>query len=362
MGLVFMHNHPGEAAPRFSRTDDDGERLLSAFLRHRIPDSLHLAVLVTERGVHARVLGSRDPLRVIEVGIRRRVLFDPATPGLTRVPEYDRQVRAFGADSQRSLSELSVAIVGLGGTGSLVAQELVHLGVKRFTLIDPDVVDSTSLNRLANATGQDVGNAKTEVASRYIKAVSPTADVNQIQDDVMRSDVATNLFRTDFIFGCTDSHGSRSVLQQVAYQYLVPCIDMGSTIVVSSGKITHIHGRVQMLAPGLPCLTCSGLIDPDEVRRDMMTSLEKQSDPYVVGVREPAPAVMSLNGTVASLAITMFLQSTTSIVGNVRHLLYNAISQSLRVISPKAQPDCFICSPRGALARGASAPLMARQD
>ena len=137
---------------------------------------------------------------------------------------------------------------------------------------------------------------------------------------------------------------------------------MGSTIIASNGKITHIHGRVQMLAPGMPCLTCSQLLDTNEVRRDMMTEFEKKTDPYIVGAREPAPAVMSLNATVASLAVTMFLNTVTEMGGDARHLLYNAISSSLRTIAPKAQPDCFICSSAGALGRGDDYPLMARQD
>jgi hypothetical protein len=58
----------------------------------------------------------------------------------------------------------------------------------------------------------------------------------------------------------------------------------------------------------------------------------------------------------------MLLGMVTGFGSNARHLLYNAISSSLRVIAPKAQPNCFICSSAGALARGDDAPLMARQD
>src|SRR5205807_2093444 len=140
------------------------------------------------------------------------------------------------------------------------------------------------------------------------------------------------------------------------------CIDMGSTIVAADGKVTHVHGRVQMLAPGLPCLSCSRVLNPTEVRRDMMTAFERQTDPYIVGAREPAPSVMSLNATISSLAVTMLLNAVTELPGSARHLLYNAIAGSLRLIAPRAEPDCFMCSSVGALARADAAPLMARQD
>lgn len=362
-GLVFVHSHPGPEPPQFSMMDDDGEEHLEAFLRRRVPDATHTALVVSAGGAAARVLGSDDPIRVIEIGVRRGVLFDGEHPQRrTPAGEYDRQVRTFGAEGQHRLSQLSVGIVGLGGTGSIVAQELVHLGVRRFMLIDPDIVERTNLNRLANAAPSDLGRPKTDVARRYIETIAPSAQVEALVGDVMKASVATRLAEVDILFGCTDSHGSRAVLQQIAYQYLVPCIDMGSTIVVSDGLVTHVQGRVQMLAPGLPCLTCSRVLDSNEVRRDMMTAFERQTDPYILGARDPAPAVMSLNGTVASLAVTMLLAAVTEFGGNARHLLYNAISSSLRVIAPTAQPGCFICSRDGALARGDDAPMMARQD
>jgi molybdopterin/thiamine biosynthesis adenylyltransferase len=361
-GLVFIHSHPGDAPPQFSSIDDEGEKHLSAFLHRRIPNAKHIALVMSAGGCAARILGTREPIRVIEVGVRHRVLYEgERTIRLDAQSAHDRQIRAFGADGQQRLNRLSVGIIGLGGTGSIVAQQLAHLGIRQFLLIDPDTVDVTNLNRLANASISDIGYPKTEVAKRYIQTIAPDAQVPTIVGDVTRSSVARRLADVDILFGCTDSHGSRAVLQQIAYQYLVPCIDMGSTIIALDGKITHIHGRVQMLAPGMPCLTCSQLLDANEVRRDMMTEFEKKTDPYIVGAREPAPAVMSLNATVASLAVTMLLNAVTEMGGRARHLLYNAISSNLRNIAPKAQHDCFICSIEGVLARGDDAPLMARQ-
>jgi molybdopterin/thiamine biosynthesis adenylyltransferase len=229
-------------------------------------------------------------------------------------------------------------------------------------MIDSDTVESTNLNRLAGASPADVGRNKTEVARQHVLRVAPLAEVEENVGDVMRTAVARRLADLDIIFGCTDSHGSRAVLQQISYQYLVPCIDMGAAIVASNGRISHVYGRVQLLAPGLPCFTCSDLLDPNQVRRDMMTPLERRTDPYIVGAAEPAPAVMSLNGTVASLAVTMLLSVTTKFPGDARHLLYNAIASSLRTVAGRPRPDCFICSRAGVLGRGDSTPIMARQD
>src|SRR5438132_32011 len=65
---------------------------------------------------------------------------------------FDRQVRAPGPTGQARLRALRVAIVGLGGTGSQVVQQLAHLGVRSFVLIEDDRVEESNLPRLAGAT------------------------------------------------------------------------------------------------------------------------------------------------------------------------------------------------------------------
>lgn len=360
--LIFAHSHPGIEAPIFSHIDSLGEKRLAAFLAHRHPASEHAALVVSEGGMRARRLGKDEEICVVAVGSHREVIFDPTMRSPSNLEIYDRQVRAFGSSGQQALQRLRIAIVGLGGTGSLVAQQLVHLGVRHFILVDPDVLESTNLNRVANAMPGDIGHPKVEIAARYINAVAKDSTVTCVVGDVTRSSTAKELLNADIIFGCTDSHGSRAVLQQISYQYLIPCIDVGTTIAASEGSVTHIYGRVQLLAPGHACFTCSSLLDPNEVRRDMMSDFERQADPYIQGVREPAPAVMSLNGTVVSLAVTMLLSVAAGIPVSARHILYNAISSALRNVRAHPNPTCYICSRSGSFARGDSWPLHARQD
>jgi molybdopterin/thiamine biosynthesis adenylyltransferase len=360
--IVFAHSHPGPNSPQFSDTDNKGEELLSAFLAHRHPEKTHLALVVSAGGMRARCLGSKTEVRVISVGSMYKILFDPESASTSDLSIFDRQVRAFGNEGQKAIQRLRVAIVGLGGTGSLIAQQLVHLGVRDFILIDPDTIEATNLNRVANAMPSDVGRSKVEIAAKYIHAFASDATVKEVSGDIIRAKIARELVNADVIFGCTDSHGSRAVLQQISYQYLIPCFDMGSTIVVNDGQVTHIYGRVQMLAPGHACFTCDGLLDAAEVRRDMMTAFERKADPYIQGAREPAPAVMSINSTVSSLAVTMFLSAIAGIPSGARHILYDGVSTKLRNV--RAQPDsnCYICSRNGALAQGDAWPLFARQD
>jgi molybdopterin/thiamine biosynthesis adenylyltransferase len=361
--LIFAHSHPGSSPPEFSRADYEGEEHLARFLEWRNPDNVHAALVMSRGGVEARQLAMREKACVIALGERRTVLSDPnAASGTSSAALFDRQIRAFGEAGQRAIETLRVAIVGLGGTGSIIAQYLAHLGVRRFILVDPDTLEESNLNRVIGSAAPDVGRPKVDVAADAIFRIAPAAELQRVQGNVVRAQIARTLTEADFLFGCTDSHGSRAVMQQVAYQYLIPCIDMGSTITTTEGNLTGVFGRVQLLAPGLGCFTCSGLLDSEEVRRDLMSPFERRLDPYISGERIPAPAVISINGTVSSLALTMFMAVVTGIPSDARYLLYNALKSTLRNVRVTPTNNCYICSRAGALARGDSVPLYARAD
>ena len=260
------------------------------------------------------------------------------------------------------MASLRVAIVGLGGTGSIVAQELAHLGVQRFLLVDPDRLEAPNLNRVVGSRNVDVGRPKVDVARDLIHAINPDAAVEALAASILGTATAQQLSDVDFLFSCTDSHGSRSVLNQVSYQYLVPGIDVGVAIVVRDGRVTHIAGRARMLCPGLGCLVCENILDAEEVRRDFMSEDERKRDQYIVGGAEPQPAVISLNGTVSSLAVTMFVAAVAGIPAGARFVNYNAVLGTVRSVHIEPTPKCVICSPSGAFARGASWNLSTRDD
>ena len=357
--VIFVHTHPF-SLNQFSAVDDAGEQELAPFLRSRIPHVTHAAMLLTPEKSIAREIGTKKPLRVM--GIGETITWGEAVVSDRPADRYDRQIRAFGAAGQDILRSIRVGIVGLGGTGSVVLQELAYLGVRDFLLLDPDIVEESNLNRLVGSTSSDIGKPKVDVAARWGKKINRAIRITARKESVLKAESARSLADTDFVFCCTDSHGSRAILNTFAYQYLVPTIDMGVVIALDRGRVTHVAGRTQMLAPGLACMVCGNLLDAEQVRRDLMTAFERQQDPYIPGHAEPAPAVISLNGTMASLAITMFLNAVVGIPGSARFLNYNAMTGASRAVLSVPHASCVVCSQRGAIARGDEWPLPGRQD
>jgi molybdopterin/thiamine biosynthesis adenylyltransferase len=367
--IVTVHSHPLADAVHPSSHDIDGERVLLPAFRSRVPDVPHARLIVGPSAVHATlfdVAGGERVLDVVEVGAnvvfadvsrtREREVRYSGTPD----GRYDRQVRAFGEQGQRQLADLRVAVVGLGGTGSAVAQQLAYLGVGSFVLIDPDAIETTNLNRVVGARHGDVGRAKVDVARDMITGINPSATVLALRADVRDRSTARHILDADIFLVCTDSQGSRAVLSQIAYQYLVPAVDVGVAIHAQEGGVTHVSGRVQMLAPGLPCLLCSEVLDPEEVRRDLLTAEARAADPYIVGAPTPQPAVVSINSTASSLAVTMLLSAITGVPYATRNQRLRLELGVVTRIELDPRVDCPICSVRGSLAKGDSWPMPGR--
>ena len=348
-GVVLVHSHPFAEEVVPSAQDRTGERLLVPAIRRRAPTAPVARLIFGRSGIHAAMIDPPDgDLQVVSVGPN---LDMPSIGGSMAEGRFHRQVLAFGERGQARLRALRVGIVGVGGTGSHVVQQLGHLGVRTFLLIDPDVVSSTNLNRLVGATSSEVGMPKVVVAERLLKRLNPDVNVTAMRADARDRLVAQNLLDVDFFFCCTDSHGSRAVLNQLSYQYLVPSIDMGVAVHSPSSGEVRVSGRVQMLAPGLPCLLCSAVLDSEAVRRDLLSDEARAADPYIVGEAIPQPAVISLNGTAASLAVTMMLGAVTGLPVASRSQQIRFECGRVTPTTAVASPNCPICSQNGYLGR-----------
>jgi molybdopterin/thiamine biosynthesis adenylyltransferase len=358
--LVYAHTHLHEPAS-FSSIDDAAEGPLREYAESRSPGVPHIALLFAPKSVAARQIGTRTPVRIMEIGTSISVLTGPGVLG-PEVDQYDRQIRAFGAEGQSRLTQTSVAVVGLGGTGSLVAQQLAHLGVRDLLLIDRDVLDPSNLNRTVGATPAAVGEPKVVVAERMIRAICPSARVQSVNTDVLEQGVARQVAEADLVFCCTDSHASRHLLNQLSYQYLVPVIDMGVAIDAREDVRPQFAGHVKALAPGLPCLWCTESLDPQQVREEMMSAEHRQADPYFAsGAGAPQPAVISINSTISSLAVTMFLSMVAGVPAPARYVIYDGNRSRVNAVTATTNPDCNFCSEHSTALGGDEYPLPERR-
>ncbi|MBZ5625116.1 MAG: ThiF family adenylyltransferase [Acidobacteriia bacterium] len=141
---------------------------------------------------------------------------------------YSRQVAMFGKEGQRRLAAASVAVVGVGGLGCHVIQQLGFAGVKMFFLVDPDRVDRSNLNRFVIATEADLGRLKVDVAREYINRVQPDAEVITVADSFLSAAAFDGLAKAGFVFGCLDNDGPRLVLLELCCAQQKPYLDLAT--------------------------------------------------------------------------------------------------------------------------------------
>lgn len=216
---------------------------------------------------------------------------------MTDDARYSRHVGLFGVEGQERIARATAAIVGLGGVGSHVAQQLAYLGVSRFLLVDGDIVSISNLNRLVGATDNDVGAPKVDVANSMIATILPSASVSRAGRLFGLADPPAGLDSVDVLFGCVDSDPVRLDLVRYASAYARPYIDLASDV-ASGGEF---GGRIVFAKDGERCLSCLGELDQRELARAQMTDEQRGADDEIYGVDRDAlgdtgPSVVSING------------------------------------------------------------------
>jgi hypothetical protein len=228
-------------------------------------------------------------------------LGSPAPASVRGGGQYQRHVLATGESRQAAISRLRVAVVGLGGVGMLVAEQLIRLGVGSLLCVDPDRVSRTNLNRLSTSTAEDarLRVPKTSLVRRLAHSLDRDDCIEEHSASVLSPGSALSLATCDLIFGCTDNVSSRTLLNRVAHAYLIPLIDVGVAVVPYGDHAAGMgSGRVSLVVPGSGCLHELGIVET-----------VVPTGHYVIGESDPSPAVMSYNMVVAGLAVSTFLHS-----------------------------------------------------
>lgn len=212
---------------------------------------------------------------------------------------YDRQ-SFLGKNSDALFARATVGIVGLGGGGSHVVQQLAHIGVGGLVCVDPDIVEDTNLNRLVGATLEDVAAArpKSQIAERVVRGLVSRPRLNALKCNWQ--DATEKLAECDVIIGGVDSYRERGELEAFCRRLMIPYVDMGMDV-HDLGDQFSIGGQVVLSSPGGPCLWCLGLLTDD--------LLELEAKNY--GAAGGKPQVVWPNGVLASVAVGLIVQLLT---------------------------------------------------
>lgn len=400
-GLVYLaaHNHGGRDSVAFSRPDlDSHERAYPTLLAL---NGAPVGGLVLARGALAGDIwltdGTRAPVETtIVIGEGLEVLSDGHHSlnddrRILAASQYARQALVFGAEGQERLRRLRVGIVGAGGVGMLIVQALGRLGVGEFVVIDPDVVSTSNLSRLPEARRRDAKGRfgdgrlgavarrlglnrptdKVALAKRIVSGANPSSRVVALRGDVADDDVARQLLCCDFLFLAADTMLARDVVNQIAYQYLIPTVQVGSKVLIDpkTGDVRDVYGVVRSLGVAPGCLRCNDLVNMTKLAEEAVATAEQRKNQrYVDEPGVQAPSVITLNSMSVGWAVNDFMHYASGLgrtASGFRILRSKPAAPGhpqLVVQKPHADPDCHVCGSRSysALAVGDAADLPTR--
>jgi molybdopterin/thiamine biosynthesis adenylyltransferase len=260
----------------------------------------------------------------------------------------DRNIRFFGKDGQDRLRAATLAVVGGGGLGSHVCQQLAYLGVGEIRPIDYEELDVTNLNRYVTAYADDpvTGTRKVDLCERLIKRIDPTIAVRKVHAPLRSAEAFQAIQSADYIFGCLDNEGSRLVLTELCSAYALPYVDLATEIF--PGEAPNYGGRVCIAWDGNGCLVCLDQIDLQEAQSDLASRAAKRDVRAIYGVDaedlgNKGPSVVSINGVIASLGVTEFMLMATGIREPRRLLTYRGHLGIVAANADRPNHDCYYC-------------------
>jgi molybdopterin/thiamine biosynthesis adenylyltransferase len=163
---------------------------------------------------------------------------------------YARQtvLKELGANGQRKLARSKVALVGLGGLGTVSSLYLALAGVGHLRLIDQDTVEVSNLHRQVLYTPDDLHYPKVEVSAKRLEKTNPLVEVEPMSENLNVANVDELLSGVDCVVDGLDNMRARYLVNRACAKLGVPYV---------FGAAVGLEGNLSVFAPpDTPCLEC----------------------------------------------------------------------------------------------------------
>jgi len=315
--IILTHSHPGGWL-EFSKVDDASDRttMPALFAAVEAKGFYHGSAIMTPNGgMKARLYNaSCETMNIRHIWRVGQNIKNLKTEGFA-------PVMPFGSQMTESLASQTACIIGVSGTGSLVAELLARKGVGHLILIDFDLIEHKNLNRIANSSVSDANAArlKIEMMRDAIASYAPNIKVTIVNGSINEREAIVAASAADILFSCVDSMTGRSIAELITRCCLIPMIDLGVTIPTRKDtegypRVADVCGRIDFVRPDGPNLTDRGVVTAEGLRREYLLENAPEAAKreieagYIKGVHEEAPSVMALNMRAASEAVLEWLE------------------------------------------------------
>mgnify|MGYP001381299705 CR=1 FL=1 len=244
-----------------------------------------------------------------------------------RRSRHDRQIAVpeFGPETQRLLSDATIAIVGCGALGALQAELLTRMGVGALRLADGDVVSCGNLHRQLLYTERDAeeGAAKVAAAAARLAALDSRIAIRTVAERITRRNIDAFAEGADLLLDATDNTATRFLLNDYCVRNAIPWVYAG--VAGTSGLILPV------LPQEGPCLRC---LYPDPPAEDDAATCA------TAGIL-PTAVVLAV-----SLQVTQAVRILNRTAKPGTLLRLNVWDAAVRASTVRRDPSCVCCGRR----------------
>lgn len=313
--IIALHSHP-QGLFAFSLVDDESDKILMPSLASAIERECGSAIMTPNGEVLARLYDASGTASYVDLvmcpGANISIWWNEGkTEGGPLAPPM-----TFTAGMWRWLKSMSACVIGVSGTGSVIAEQLARLGFGEIILIDFDKIEPRNLNRILNSCLDDAehNRQKVEMFAEAIRRYRADCDVIAIPSSISAREAIIAASETDVLFSCVDTAEGRHLADRISAFVAMPLFDVGvsiPTIENSDGRrvIADAYGRIDYVFPGGSTLHDRGVYDSALLEAEYLARANpeafqrKVQDGYLRGIGEQAPGVISLNMQASSLCV-----------------------------------------------------------
>jgi len=203
---------------------------------------------------------------------------------------YSRQLilNELGVKGQQKLAKSKVAVVGVGGLGTVSSLYLALAGVGHLRLIDQDTVETPNLHRQILYSLDDLHYPKAEVAAQRLEKLNPLLKAEPVSENVNAGNVEKLLAGIDLVVDGLDNMFTRYLVNRA-------CVKLGVPYVF--GAAIGIEGNLSVFAP--PETGCLECLLPNMSDNDLMTCDTRGvvgATPGIIGAMQAMEAIKVLTG------------------------------------------------------------------
>lgn len=231
-----------------------------------------------------------------------------------------------GIEGQERLNAAHALVIGAGGLGSPAAMYLACAGVGQITVLDPDTVDLTNLQRQIAHTTPRVGESKVSSLATTLQGLNPLVRVTPIHGKADADTLPAWVQQADVVLDCCDNFSTRQAVNAACVAHRTPLV---------SGAAIRFDGQISVFDPradDAPCYACA--FPPGDAPPETQCA--------TMGVF--APLVGIIGAMQAAEALKLLLGLSPSLAG--RLLMLDARSMEWTDVRLPRQANCPVCAGR----------------